>query len=191
MKSMLTRLLFETPWWLPTSLIGVGIVLFFVGNRRQEKQVMLIGIVLVILGVTNAMVSYFVMTDMEKVVARTKQLVVSVNNRDWETFRSLLDRQTSLDGYHNRDQLVAGAKATADQIGLKSVRITGYDTQQRDTLIIVNIHAYSEQDAAGPAVTDWQLQWENLGNGWLLYNIQPLTNTQVNEQDIQRRLVHP
>src|SRR3984885_1566918 len=183
---MLDHLLFETPWWLPTSLIGMGIAIFLAGNRRQEKKVMTIGIVLALLGISNALVSYFVMTDMEKVVARTKQLVVSVNNRDWETFRSLLDPQTSLDGYHNRDQLVAGAKATAQQIGLKSVRITGLNTQQRDTLIIVNIRAFSEQDAAGPAVTDWQLQWQNFGNGWLLYNIQPLANDQVNEQDIER-----
>jgi phosphate/sulfate permease len=188
---MLTQLLFETPWWLPTSLIGVGIIIFLAGNRRQEKKILIIGIVLVLLGITNALVSYFVMTDMEKVVARTKQLVASVNARDWNTFSSLLDPQTSLDGYHNRDQLVAGAKLTADRIGLKSVRITGYDTEKHDTLIIVNIRALSEQDVAGATVTDWQLQWQNFGNGWLLYNIQPLTNAQVHEEDIEKRLVHP
>jgi hypothetical protein len=188
---MLTQLLFETPWWLPTSLIGVGIIIFLAGNRRQEKKLLTIGIVLVFLGITNALVSYFVMTDTEKVVARTKQLVAAVNSRDWDTFGSLLDPQTSLDGYHNRAQLVAGAKATADRIGLKSVRITGYDTEKHDTLIIVNIRALSEQDIAGTVLTDWQLQWENLGNGWLLFNIQPLTNAQVNQQDIERRLVHP
>lgn len=188
---MLNRLLFETPWWLPTSLIGLGIAIFLAGNRRQEKRIIITGIVLVLLGISNALVSYFVMTDTEKVVARTKQLVASVSHRDWDTFRSLLDPQTSLDGYHNRDQLAAGAKATAERIGLKSVRITGFDTEQRDTLIIVDIRAYSEQDAAGPIMTDWQLQWQNFGNGWLLYSIQPLANEQVNQQDIERRLVHP
>jgi hypothetical protein len=191
MNSMLTHLLFETPWWLPTSLIGLGIALFLAGNMRQEKKVLITGIVLALLGITNALVSYFVVTDTENVVARTKQLAAAVNNHDWETFRSLLDPNTSLEWYHNRDQLVAGAKATADQIGLKTVHITGLDTEKRDTLIIVNIRVYSEQDTTGPTVTDWQLQWENFGNGWLLYNIQPLANAQVSQQDIERRLVHP
>src|SRR5450432_2851553 len=188
---MLSQWLFETPWWLPTSFIVVGIVVFLAGNRRQEKNVMRCGIVIALLGITIALVSWFVETDTEKVVSRTKQLVAAVNNKDWEKFRSLLDPQTSFYMYHNREQLVAGAQATAETIGLQSVRITGMDTEKHDTLIVVNVRAYSEQDKTGPTVTDWQLQWQNLGNGWLLNNIQPLSNPQVNEREIEQRLVQP
>ncbi|HMB95955.1 MAG TPA: hypothetical protein VKK61_07955, partial [Tepidisphaeraceae bacterium] len=64
---MLSQWLFETPWWLPTSFIVVGIVVFLAGNRRQEKNVMRSGIVIALLGVTIALVSWLVETDTEKV----------------------------------------------------------------------------------------------------------------------------
>jgi hypothetical protein len=187
---MMTQLLFETPWWLPTSIIGIGVILFLTGNRRQEKSVLRSGIIFVLLGVTIALVSYFVETDTEKVVSRTKQLVAAVNDRDWNKFSSLLDPKTSFDGYHNREQLVEGAKATTEKIGLKSVQLTGIDTEVHDSLIIVNVRALSQQEITGSAFTDWQLQWQNFGEGWLLNSIQPLSNAQISERQIERRLVH-
>src|SRR5450432_2001651 len=169
---MLSNLLFETPWWLPTSLVALGIMLFFTGNRRAEKKIMRGGIVIALLGIAIALISYFVETDTEKVVSQTKQLTAAIDKRDWEKFRSLLNPKTSFYFYHNRDELVAGAKATVERIGLKSVHLTGIETEKNDTLITVNVRAYSEQDLAGPLVTDWQLEWQNFGNGWLLYSIQ-------------------
>ena len=34
----MANLLFDAPWWLPTLLAGLGIFLFWTGNRRQESK---------------------------------------------------------------------------------------------------------------------------------------------------------
>jgi hypothetical protein len=188
---MLTDLLFDVPWWLPTAAIGIGAVVFLSGNRRQEKNVMRGGQVLILLGVLIAIVSWMVDTDLEKAIKRTRQLAAAVDIRDWQAFASLLDERTNFADYHNREQLVEGARKTADFIGLKSVVLTSVRAEQLDTLITVDIDALSVQEKTmdRPVPTSWRLHWQDMGKGWLLYNVEVLPNRAVGPQEITRELV--
>ncbi len=146
-----------------------------------------IGLVLFALG-------WLVETDKEHCEHRTRQIVAAVDRRDWTALQSLLDPQTSLEGiYLNRDQIVAGAKKTADTIGLSSASITSMETKQHDTVITIDVNIYSLQDATldRPAITSWQFDWSNTGTGWKLQQIEPLGSQQVDKADLVRHLDKP
>jgi hypothetical protein len=184
------EVLFDAPWWLPTAFIGLGVALFVTGNNRQEKPLLRSGVVLVLLGVILAMVSYLVDTDLEKAVKRTDQLVAAVNQRDWQKFRSLLDAQTKVLDLTGPDQITEAAQLAVQRTNVSNLRITGTDTQQMATVINVNIRVLSEQFGTS-GVSDWQFQFQNLGRGWMLFKVQPLPGppgSQTPDQRIMREL---
>src|SRR5437762_12188710 len=92
----MTDLLFDAPWWLPTGLAAMGIFLFWTGNRRQEAKVRNAGFGLILAAIAVVLLSYFVDTDVEKAVKRSKTLVYSVEKHDWATLRATLDPNVSL-----------------------------------------------------------------------------------------------
>src|SRR3954466_15846766 len=108
----ISELLFQTPWWLPVTIGGIGVVLFITGNNRVEAKVRKAGLTIVALAVLLMGVSYFVDTDLEKAVKNTKALVRAVNDRDWPTMTSLLDPKASLavqnsgTPYNDREKIV-------------------------------------------------------------------------------------
>ena len=172
-------LLFDTPWWLPTLLAGVGIVLFFNGNRRQEAQVRNIGLALVAAAAVLLTVSYLVDTPLEKAVKETKRLVRAIEAQDWNTLRSILDPNTSVSVmgayqvYGTRDQIVDGAKRAYDRYGIKNVKIFSTDARRDDTLISINMTLLSDHDAIGGRTinTNWDFEWQQSGDDWHLVRI--------------------
>lgn len=184
-------LLFDTPWWLPTILAGLGLALLAIGNNRQERKLLWVGGLLALVGVLIAVISYLVETDVEKVISRTRLLANAVDKRDWATFRSLLDPKTSFSYYPNREELVEGARKTADYIGLKSVRLTSVQARQTDTLITVDVDALSVQERTldRPVLTSWRLYWQDFGNGWFLHRIEVLPNKTIGPEQVNRELV--
>src|SRR5438477_1082041 len=133
------ELLFHTPWWLPASLIFVGVVLFWTGNRNGEGRVRNTGLLVLLAAILLMAVSYFVDTPLERAVRQSKALVASVQQRDWNRMKSILDPHTSVtvlnsfDVYNNRDQILAGAQDAVDHFGLKNVLITSTEATQADT----------------------------------------------------------
>jgi hypothetical protein len=171
-------LLFATPWWLPTCIIGVGIILFISGNKRQQPRVRASGLAVVALAILLMVVSYLVETDKEKVVRHTHELVTAVENSNWDKMRSLLSNQVSLGTingtiYPNRDVLLKGAADAVEDYKLKSVIITSLEIQQTQTLITANMNLFTFQDKTEgrPLPSGWQLEWEQSGNDWLLSRI--------------------
>ena len=118
-------LLFDTPWWLMILLIGGGGYVWYTGNTRMEKPSKIAGIALAAVAVVLMLTSWLVVTDKEYVEQHTRQIVDTVNHRDWSKLESLLDPQTSLEGvYSNRAQIIDGARKTVDTIGFTSASIT-------------------------------------------------------------------
>lgn len=185
---MLSRLLFETPWWLPTVAIGVGIFVWLTGNRRLERKVMLTGLGIAVFGVAILMVSIAVDTDRERTVKRTKQLVASAAQRDWAKFESLLDPQTSIYSLRGPQQITQAARAAAESINLSAARITGMTVDQADTVITISMRVYSEQFRGSPGMSDWQLEYQNYGQGFVLYSIRVVSSGMVSEDVIRGRL---
>jgi hypothetical protein len=184
-------LLFDTSWWLLVLLICGGIGIWYVGNTRLDAKIKWAGLAVLLLGIALALLSYFVDTDKEIVTKRTRQLVTSVVDRNWDAFASLLDPNTSFaNAYRNRGQIVDGAKKTVDLIGLKSASITSVEVTQNDSVITVNLNAMSTQDATmdRPLPSSWRFDWQNTGSGWKLAEIEPLDGSQVKKDEILGRL---
>lgn len=186
-------LLFDAPLWLVGALAAAGVACFVYGNNRRRDDIRYSGLGLLLLGVVLAVVSYLIDTDLEKVTKRTQALVTSVDKQDWKAFQSLLSPNTSFQIYNNREQLVAGAKATAERIGLKSVRVTSLQPKQTQTVITVDLNVISEQDITlgRPYPTSWRFDWQDLGNGWVLTRIENLPNQQIGPAEVNSRLVRP
>ena len=77
---MLWRWLFDTPWWMIALLLGIGAVLFVIGNRRQDKQIMYGGGVFLLLGIALILLSWLIDTDLEKAEKRVRGIAVEVEH---------------------------------------------------------------------------------------------------------------
>ena len=190
----LNTLLFDTPWWLPTAIVAAGAVLFVTANKRQERRLRTVGMGVVLLGVALVGVSYFVDTDLERAVKRSKQLVESFEQKDWQTMHSLLHPKASLGIlnfpvtlYNDREQIVAKAKEASDKYNFKSVDVTSIDARQDQSLITVTLHIWSEQDATmGRRINStWQFDWQETADGWYLYDIRAIEIGRMQAQQIE------
>src|SRR4051794_12341408 len=135
-------LLFHTPWWLPTTIVAVGIILFVSGNKQTKSALRNVGAVVAGLGVLLAVVSYLVDTDVEKVEKQTRQLVEAAGRQDWNAVEPLLapDVHFSLNQpggrqYGDRASLLDGARGAAERTGLHSAYVTSVEPQQTGVLI--------------------------------------------------------
>jgi hypothetical protein len=185
----MTDLLFDTPWWLPTLLAIVGVVLFITGNNRQEFRIRSAGIALLVLGILVMGVSYFVDTDREKAEKGTRKLVQAVVDRDWNVFQNFLDPKASVAVQNagtvapNRDRIMALAKAGSEQFGLKSAHVTSLDSEQKQSEITITIDALTEQTRHPyPVPSTWQFQWIRTADGLRVFRI---TNLKVGNESGQ------
>jgi hypothetical protein len=178
------RLLFDAPWWLPTTLAFLGIALFWNGNRRTDVKLRNVGLILLLAAVAVLAISHFVDTDLEKAEKQSKRLVRAVEQRDWATLKSILSPTTSLrvlggtEIYGTRDEIIGGAQKAVDQYGLKNVRILSTTPEQTDTVINITMTIMSEQDftSGRPITTTWQFEWQQGGKDWTLVQI---TNVKI------------
>jgi len=190
-----TRLLFDAPWWLPTTLAFLGIALFWNGNRRSDTKLRNAGLGLLLAAVAVMVTSHFVDTDIEKAEKQSKRLVRSVEQRDWATAKTILDPNTSLHVlggiqlYDSRDQIIEAAKKGVDQYGLKTERILNTTSEQTDTVIVVTMFLMSEQDAAAvnTITTTWQFEWQQSGETWSLVRITNIKIGNLQGEDAGRQ----
>lgn len=175
------ELLFETPWWLPTLLAMIGIAVFLSGNRRQKWHVRNNGVIIIGLAIALVLVSYFVDTDKEKAVNKTRQLVQAVVKRDATTLKAILDPRTQLTNSEN--QLVVGgqtsilamAVAAAETYKLQSATITRLDARQEQTVITINMGVFTSSAQDRSTLSTYQVTWQERSDGWHLTTIQVLT----------------
>src|SRR5689334_4234537 len=111
--------IYETPWWLPTGIAFLGIILFITGNNRVEKRLRLAGIIVVALAIILAVVSYLLDSPREKVVKRTYALVSSVEARDWTKMATYLHPTVTVSVFAGRDQVVNGTRRAAEYSDLR------------------------------------------------------------------------
>lgn len=177
----LTDYLFNTPWWLPTLIVAVGAVVFYVANNRQETRTRTVGLAIACLGLLLAAVSYLVDTDLEKAEAHTRQLIDAVENKDWPAVRSLLDNNTSVSVanamtlYTGGDRIAAKAQEASDRYGFQSVDVTSMQSRQDQTLITITVNVLSVQDAVGAPITSrWEFDYLQSGDEWYLNEIRAI-----------------
>jgi hypothetical protein len=183
-REVFVSLLFDAPWWLPTTLAFIGIALFWNGNRRTDTKLRNVGLALLLAAVAVLAISHFVDTDLEKATKQSKKLVYAVEKRDWATLKAIMSPTTSLhvlggtELYGTRDEIIAAAQKGVDQYGLKNVHIISTTPEQTDTVINITMTIMSEQDFTGgrPITTEWQFEWQESGATWSLVRI---TNVKI------------
>lgn len=177
----MNELLFQTPWWLPTAFILLGLGVFWTSNNRRQKGGMWGGLAIALIGIAIATTSYLVDTDQEKAVARVKHIVTAVNQKDWTTFRTLIDAQTNVYGLRGPDQITNVVQHASERFNFGNNSITGTTVKQTDTLIEIDIRLFSQGAMNG--VSDWQFNFQDFGRGFELRQIQALASQ---DQDPQR-----
>lgn len=195
----MSELLFHTPWWLPVALIGIGGIVFWTGNRRQESNVRNTGMGMILAAAAVMALSYLVETDLEACVRLTKTLVRSVENRDWPTVKSVLSPTTGLsvmgatDVYVNRDEILGGAEHGVEQYGVKNIRILGTTAEQTDTVITITMSILSEQTFTQgfPINTKWQFEWQQSGKNWSMTRITCIQIHNMTGEQAMRQFPRP
>jgi hypothetical protein len=196
----MTRFLFDTPWWLPTVLIAVGIALFWNGNRRMDAQLRRVGIGLILAAVLVGLLSYFVDTDVEKAIKQSKALARAVEQRDWATLKTILSPTTTLSiaggsysVYANRDEIIIGAQQAVDRFGLKAVHILGTNAEEGTSLITVGMNVASEHDVTmgRPIPSSWKFEWQKTGKTWSLVHIVNISVANVSGDAAGRQFPAP
>jgi hypothetical protein len=190
-------LFYATPWWLLVLLGLVAIALIWTGNQRQNRNLLIAGLALGLLALVLLITSLLFETDVERVERQTREMIEAVEAGEWRTLRELMDPTASLgvaDGrlsiYQNRDDIVYGAQTAAEQFGLRAVRIRSMESRQTQTLITVTVRAWSEQDATldRPLPSEWQLDWQQMGDEWLLQRITLMELAQRPGRDVSDQI---
>jgi hypothetical protein len=177
----MSDLIFDVPWWMPTFLALLGIVIFWNGNSRQKPNLRNAGTGLVLFAIAWFTVSYLVETDREKVQKWTEQLIVGVAKGEWDAFRSKLAPEVVFkvqEGNHSyaegRDKVAAFAKLGATAVKLDSAYVQSIHATQTGTIITVTANIYSNHSAANypPTMNSaFQFDWELLSQGWAIREI--------------------
>jgi len=174
--------IYETPWWLPSGLLVLGIVLFVTGNNRLDRRVKLYGVVLAALGILLGLVSWLLESPREKAIARTRALVAAVEKRDWNKMQSLLHPEIALIGWKGRAEIVEGAKYYSDRYGLRNVTITGIDAEQVDDRVAVSMAV-----TADGTITKWRLEWVPSKDGLVLSIVEALGGPLIDASQLEGR----
>lgn len=170
----MTDFFFDLPIWFPIALFVVAIGVFIYGNNRSNAQLRLASLGIVVLTVGLVALSYFVDTFEEKCVKRTHGLIAAVNAKDWTTFKSLLNEQTTVVVLRGPDAISLRAQQLAEEFGLRNVRILNTNTRGGDAgLMDVTVLVNYEINQPTPPTMPWVFQYEQRADGTLLSNIAP------------------
>ena len=186
-------LLFAVPWYLPTVLGIIGLAIFVSGNRRQHPPARMAGLVVIVLAIGWAVMSYLVDTPKEICEKNSRRLVQSVVDRDWKTFGELLapDAAFKFAGTQwqiaGKEDLTNRVKASVEPIGLKSASVTDAVAKESGSTITVSIKVFSTQEISldRPIDSQWELDWQESGGRWLLHEIRAIQVTGVTPDQVR------
>jgi hypothetical protein len=176
--SQLTDLVLHVPWWAAGMLALVGAAMIVTANRRLDKTLQRLGVALVLLAVVLTILHAVFPSDREKLEKRTRQIVAAIDHKDWTALRSLLDTNTALGTAsrslaNGRDTIASLTKTASETYGLKSLWVSGVQSQQTDALITVSVDVVSNQDETmdRPVASAAQFDYQQNGDDWVLEKI--------------------
>jgi hypothetical protein len=177
-------LLFDTPWWLPTIIIAVGLFAFLSGNKRTIRWLRNAGLAVVGVGLLLIAVSWLVDTDKEVVIKRSRELVKDVEGREWDAAGKLMASDVRFEGagrtYDGRDGLIAGARVAVESVGLNTATVTKVTPTVMGPTVISEFRVFADANKVGgqQVPTDWQLHWaKSPDRGWVVTEIRMLPTT--------------
>jgi hypothetical protein len=194
----MNEILFHSSWWLLAFVAIGGIAIWFVGNRRLDKSVQRIGVIVLAVAVILGLLRFFFPTARERMENRSRAIVHAVDQRDWNALSSLLDPDTTVCNPSQvlkagRDQIVQATKDAVDTEKVKSITILGIDSKQTETIITVYLEIASVQEDSldRPVPSSWQMEYELSGDQWILTKITVLRVGTEGNEDYNPRLPPP
>lgn len=188
----MNEVLFHSSWWLLASVATGGIAMFLFGNRRTDKNLQRIGLIIVAVAIVLGLMRYFFPTARERMELRSRSIVHAVDHHDWSSLSALLSPDTSLCNrsrvlFGGKDAIVRTAQVEMERAKVKSVHIIGLDSTQTDMQISVSLEIYSTEEDDRPITSTWRMDYEQSGEEWLLQSITLLrlgsdTNQDFNPQ---------
>jgi hypothetical protein len=174
----MTDYLFDTPYWLLALVAVIGVAVLVSANARQDKRLGGVGAGVLALGLVLLLVSYFVQTDKEKVLGRTRELVAAVEKKDTAAMDKLLHPGAQIAGTElGKAQILAMAPQKVDQYRLSNIKSSREELVQRSKAVIevsATVTANADGVGMGNTPTDWQFIWVNTPDGWRVREIRPL-----------------
>ena len=189
-------LILDAPWWLPTSIALLGIVLFVSGNARLDKTLRNAGVGIFLLAVLILLLTLTI--DTPKKIARrlSTQLVTDAVTGDWKQFEALLEPDASLrllgvqSGFNSAAMVTDAARRGAQQVRLHEAHIRSLQVVQTGPLVTTTLDILSEQDEPTAPVlsSSWQFDFEQTSAGWRIRELRALTIGDLNPQQVQHSL---
>jgi hypothetical protein len=165
--------LYEIPWWVPAGVGLLGIVLFWTAHNGADRRLRFAGLAVMAIAVALGILSYFLLSDADKAIRCTRQLVRAVENRDRETMRRLLHHDIVVVGmYTGRDDVIDKGLAAVDYANIRSISITELRAKKdpEDPIVSVDMRVR----VLGSDI-DWQLIWLRTDNAWVLKRAEVLS----------------
>jgi hypothetical protein len=175
----MSDLLFDAPYWLPTLIALVGVVVFIDGNRRAKPLVRNAGIAIFLLSIVLLTLKRVVNTDSKTVTRQSHELIDSVVHQKWDAVSNLLEPNAvlTLQGvgtwYRSGAQIVDAAKSATSTYPLDSTAIESLKLDQAGTEITATLTLLSAV-AGQPVPSSWQLVWVKDGDNWRVSEIDAL-----------------
>jgi hypothetical protein len=132
-------------------------------------------------------VSYYLESDREQVVRKTRLLVQSVEKRDWPTMQSLLDADVTVIVLEGREMVVEVTRLSVEAAGLQSARITTLAPRPSTGGFYVTMQVKGDFKD-GTSLTNWELAWRQSGEEWLLQDARFLGGPGLDERAVERHL---
>lgn len=191
----MSDLLFDAPWWLIVLFLGVGGLLAAAGLRRGDKTLRNVGAVIAVLGLAVAILSWQVETEPEKISRMSRELVASVEKKDWATMSGLMDPQATLSIvggkalYNSREEIVKAGESRTNSSGVTSLNTTRVEATREGQLITAEVDVYvtaSDSVTGGrPFITTWKFVWTRSGGTWVVREIEAIQLGNIKGSDVQ------
>ena len=186
------------PWYLPVVVAFGAIALMAQGNARLNKKLKNAGLALSAVAGLIVLTSYMLESGREKATRLTREIASAVDARDWEKFDALLDPKVRFSPiYNGKAELSAGAKKSADAVGVKDISLTGIDVRDEPGGYTVTFMATADVTTGGGrrVPTNWKFYFGTSSTGdadsMLLYRIEALPGQLLGSEPIIQRLVRP
>ena len=185
---MLTNIynfLAEIPWYIPAVLLLAGAVLLYTGSSRLDRKMTRAGLSAVLLGLLAMGVSWLLVSDRERVMGLTRQLVKAVEARDWAKMESLMHPNAmAFTVFKGRDVVVNATRLGVERIELKSVTVTSMSTRPDGDELTALLGVYSTAKSEANVLTNWELDWAKRDGRWQLIEIRGIDGPWVRASDL-------
>jgi hypothetical protein len=164
--------LYETPWWLPTLVALIGVVLFMAAASQRDKRLRLAGVVVVAVAVLLVGVSWALKSEREIVEDRTRGLLTAIETRDWTGLRSYLHPKVGVVGrFSGQDEVASAVKMAVSFLDINALRVSALDATVEGDTVQVSLQVVAHgRNLTQP--TGWQLEWRKDAAGqWVLFDV--------------------